>query len=269
MSGKILVSHIQDEAGRRPWLVSMLGHLGLLVVLTLGAGFCSPRIIELGSGMGGGQGGEVISVGLTPELSGGAGMYKPSIVAAPPAVAAPPRKEPAPAEPEKPALEVTAPKTKPAAKPESRPEAPRKAENEPFPPGAIPQAPKPGSGGPGGAGSGSGGGFGGGVGVSLGSGAGGTGIDSWYLRQVERRIGQNWLRTSLGELADQVRTSVSFTISSQGRIENLRIEESSGIRAVDLAAERAVRASDPLPPLPFELRRQTVRFFAHFEYPPR
>jgi len=47
-----------------------------------------------------------------------------------------------------------------------------------------------------------------------------------------------------------------------------QIEQRSGIGSIDLAAERAVRASDPLSPLPYELRNRTVKFIAYFEYPP-
>lgn len=94
-------------------------------------------------------------------------------------------------------------------------------------------------------------------------------MDSWYVRQVEQRVGQNWLKTSLGQLSRTVHTVISFEISSNGSIENIQIEQKSGIRSVDLAAERAVRASGPLPPLPFEFRQRRVKFVAHFEYPPR
>ncbi len=94
-------------------------------------------------------------------------------------------------------------------------------------------------------------------------------MDSWYVRQVEQRVGQNWLRTSLGQLAKPVQTVISFEIQSNGNIENINIEQNSGIRSVDLAAERAVRASGPLPPLPIDFRQRRVKFVAHFEYPPK
>ena len=43
----------------------------------------------------------------------------------------------------------------------------------------------------------------------------------------------------------------------------------SGLRSVDLAAQRAVAASDPFPPLPREFRNRRIRFIANFVYPPQ
>src|SRR5439155_27016680 len=63
----------------------------------------------------------------------------------------------------------------------------------PPPANVIPTAPQPGAGGTGGVRSGAGGGLASGVGVSVGPGGGGLG-DFWYAREVERRIGSNWIR---------------------------------------------------------------------------
>ena len=104
--------------------------------------------------------------------------------------------------------------------------------------------------------------------MTIGTGTGEGVMDSWYVRQVEQRSGRNWLKTSLGQLANPVRTVISFEIRADGRIDNIQIEHRSGIGSIDLAAERAVRASDPLSPLPYELRNRTVKFTAYFEYPP-
>ncbi|MCH8819532.1 MAG: TonB C-terminal domain-containing protein, partial [Acidobacteria bacterium] len=193
----------------------------------------------------------------TTLLVGGAGMYKPSIVPRPEAVPPPPAVEPPPAK-EAVFEQKGAPERTPPPSPTQAPS-----------PGAIPQPPDPGSGGTQGGAPGSGGGFGGGQGVTIGSGTGQGTMDSWYVRQVEQRVGQNWLKTSLGQLSRTVHTVISFEISSNGSLENIQIEQRSGIRSVDLAAERAVRASGPLPPLPFEFRQRRVKFVAHFEYPPR
>lgn len=115
--------------------------------------------------------------------------------------------------------------------------------------------------------SGTGGGFGGGQGVAIGPGTGEGLMESWYARQVEQRIGANWLKTSLGVLDRPVQTVVSFEIEPDGSLVNIRVQEESGLRSVDLAAERAVRASNPLPPLPRQFRNRRVRFLAYFQYP--
>ena len=87
--------------------------------------------------------------------------------------------------------------------------------------------------------------------------------------RVEQRVGQNWLRASLGALARPVETVVSFEVLRNGRIHRIKLEQPSGVGAVDLAAQRAIRASSPLPALPPELRNRRVRFVTYFQYPPR
>jgi len=276
MSRNILVPHIQGEESKRPLIFSIVGHLGLFAAVLFGSDLFAPSIIEIGSGQGGGQGGDVITVGLTDLPSGGTGMYKPSVVPTPQALPPEPKEEKVVEQAEEAPVEETVfeqaaadAEPEPAALADERPPPAAVTRIEEPAPGVIRQAPEPGSGGPGGGSAGSGGGFGGGVGVSIGSGTGGRGIDSWYVRQVEKRIGQNWLKTSMGQLRTPVRTTVSFEISPSGKIENVKIDQGSGMRSVDLAAQRAVLASTPLPPLPLELRRRKVRFVAHFEYPPR
>lgn len=268
MAEGILVTHVQEGHYRKELITSAVGHLVLLLFFLSGLSlFPQEELIILGSGTGGGRGGDSIPVGLAQELSGGGGMYKPALTPSPEAAV------PQPA-PQTKVSETTAPekvfvrkskKPKKATSRVTRSKPPKKASK----PGVIQRRSDPGSGGPGARASGSGGGMGGGQGVSIGSGTGQKGFDSWYVRQVEQRIGRNWLSTSLGAMARPIRTIMSFEIGSGGQIGNIQIEESSGLRAVDLAAQRAIRASHPLPPLPYELRHRRVRFVAYFDYPIR
>lgn len=258
MAQRLLTSHVREEGYSLSLVVALVGHVSLFLVFVLAVEFLpAGNPIVIGTGVGGGQGSDFVTVGLSAEANGGAGMYKPSIVPRPEAVPPPPAVEPPPVK-EAVFEQKGAPKRTPPPSPTQAPS-----------PGAIPQPPDPGSGGTQGGAPGSGGGFGGGQGVTIGSGTGQGTMDSWYVRQVEQRVGQNWLKTSLGQLSRTVHTVISFEISSNGSIENIQIEQRSGIRSVDLAAERAVRASGPLPPLPFEFRQRRVKFVAHFEYPPR
>jgi TonB family protein len=276
MSRKILTAHIKEGGYGKVLVVSVAAHILLFLLFILGVDLL-PRgeMIMIGSGAGGGQGG-FATVGLVAEASGGAGLYKPSltpVAEAVPAVARRPEPAPAPAKappPETPDPNVFVEKASPRRTRQSTPPAPKQQAQAPAAKaGQIPRAPDPGAGGAGGQGGGSGGGFGTGIGISVGDGTGEGAIDSWYVRQVEQRIGSNWLRTSLGQLGSPVQSIISFEVSPSGEISNLKFEKESGVRAVDLAAERAVRASNPLPPLPYELRRIRVRFVAHFDYPPR
>jgi TonB family protein len=275
----VIKPHIVEDRSRKPVLISVGVHVVLLLFFTFGSMFL-PRgeALQLGMGPGGGQG-DFLSVGLAAELGGGAGMYKAPITPRP--EAAPPQEknvkrssvEPEP-EPEQPVFEKpTSKKTAAPAPRKTAPATPRLHRNEQAEtarPGQIPRKSDPGKG-PSGGGGGSGGGFGGGQGVSIGSGTGEGNVNSWYIRQVEQRVGQNWLLTSLGDTSNQlqVQTVASFVVTSSGRITDVEIEKESGIRSVDLAVMRAIQASNPLQPLPGEFRGKSVRFQAVFEYPPK
>ena len=273
---RILITHVKNDRLSRPFVFSAVGHL----VLFLGATFVTDlfppvEILSGSTGVGGGQGGNLVSVGLAADLGGGAGMYKPAVT---------PRVQAAPPPPTQRKREVT-PKAEPdqvefqqktSRKRKSRPK--KKApvasragskDSQSDAQAQVPRKADAGSGGAGGAPSGSGGGLGAGQGVRVGSGTGQEGLHSWYARQVEQRVGQNWLRASLGALARPVETVVSFEVLRNGRIHRIKLEQPSGVGAVDLAAQRAIRASSPLPALPPELRNRRVRFVTYFQYPPR
>ena len=255
---------------RNAFLGSLLGHILLLVLVLLSSYFWAPSTLLLGGGIGGGSSTDLISVGLVEELSGGAGMYKPGIVPRPQVAPAPPSErkvEQAEPEPDEPVfLEKSTTRPK-APDPVRNSGAPRKTEETPSE-GVIPQRAEPGSGGQASTSPGGGGGLGGGLGIQIGGGRSGSGVDSWYVRQLEQRVGQNWLRTSLQGLTRRVRTEISFEVARNGVIENIVITRPSGVRSVDQAARRAVQASSPLPPVPVELRNRTLRVMAVFVYPP-
>ena len=269
----ILAPHVQKESLRSPLLVSVVGHALLAVVCLITVHlFPQVEVITIGTRPGGGQAGDFVSVALADDPSGGEGMYKPALTTRPAAAPPPPEKKPEVA-PERPSKEVfqeksSRKKKKKTRKPAQRADSRKKKKKSPDS-SQIPRKPDPGSGGPGGASSGLGGGFGGGQGVRIGTGSGEGQVDSWYARQVEQRIGNNWLSTSLGQMARSVETVLSFEIRPDGRIEQVQLEKRSGIRTVDLAAERAIRASSPLPPLPRSFGGRRVRFVTHFRYPPR
>jgi TonB family protein len=268
---KILQTHVEEGEYRRPVFISIAGHLVLFLFFLFGVQLLpAPPPVVIGTGPGGGQGGDFVSVGLSAEIGGGAGMYKESVK--PQAeVAPPPPPKPAQPEPAAPEKNVFLEKKSQAKKqPEASHErAPEKKVKPTEKKGLIPREPDPGKGGPSSGSGGTGGGFGSGRGVSIGSGTGEEGgIDSWYVRQVEQRIGRNWLETSLGKLK-RVEATATFVVRANGQIENIQLEQRSGVSSVDRAVLRAIQASNPLPPLPYEFRGRSVRFQAVFEYPQR
>ena len=243
--------------------VSFVGAVALHVsfaamILVLPYVLPRPDPILIGSGPGGGIGGESYSVGIADEPSGGAGMVKPSIIPQPPALL-----EPKP-EVKPPAKAIPLPDT---VKEKKRPTPAKSAALQKQAPAAstvVPTEAAPGAGGIGGASSGSGGGRGGGHGVLIGTGSGGFG-DSWYARAVESRISSNWIRPGPGIRVEIV---YSFFIAANGTIYDIKREKSSGNEALDLTAERAVRASNPLAAPPPHLRSRPLQFVAEFYYPP-
>ncbi len=264
--GTLLDIPLVRESYGRTVLASIGIHCAAVLLLVfLPSLWPRPGVVVLGSGPGGGAGGDSFAVGLADELSGGAGMIKPSLTPQPP---------PLPAE--KPAVKEEPPKNAVALPDTVAPKKPRKTETtapnpsqKPLPAAqntnVIPTAPQPGAGGTGGLAGGSGGGRGGGIGVSIGAGSGGIG-DSWYARVVESRISSNWIRPAVGIRVEVV---YSFFIATDGSIYNIQKEKSSGNDALDLTAERAIRASNPLAAPPPELRGRPIQFIAQFVHPPQ
>ena len=70
---------IQEKYGP-PFLISLGIHAIMVLLILLSAYLLPSTVVRLGSGAGGGIDGDVSTVGVVDELSGGAGMVKPSIV---------------------------------------------------------------------------------------------------------------------------------------------------------------------------------------------
>ncbi|MBI4457077.1 MAG: TonB C-terminal domain-containing protein [Acidobacteria bacterium] len=266
-------------------LRSVALHIALLATVWILPIMFPAQVLILGTGTGGGQGGETLHVGLTGSLDGGSGeLFKPSLKPQPPATPMPEQVKGTRAElaPKKDDFLVQTPKAGATKKPvtpasgtaaELSPELLAKILkgiiNPETPPNQIPRETGPGMGGSGRT-AGGGGEFGGGEGIHIGTGSGGEGLmDSWYARQVEKRIGENWIRTNFESLAGRhLVTTIRFDILSDGRIDNIVMEQRSGVTFYDLAAERAIRSSTPLPRPPQEFQGRPIRFVCYFEYPP-
>jgi len=248
-----------NQENNWPSFLASVGIHAVVVLLILFSRFLLPsNVVRLGSGAGGGTGGDISTVGIIDDLSGGAGMVKPSLVPKPPVL----EKKIKPQDESK---AIPLPKTvelKSATKEIAKNTKPIPRSN------MIPTAPEPGSGGIGGRSGGSGGGIGGGNGISIGPGSGGFG-NSAYARTVEDRIGRNWTHPPEGI---QVEIVYSFYILPNGTVTGIKQEKSSGNPSLDMYAERAIRLlnspSNPLPLPPLEYRTRPIQFMAQFIYPP-
>jgi TonB family protein len=243
-----------EEKYSRTFIVSISIHVAVFLLVIFGQYLYPRKVIQIGTGLGGGTGGDISTVGVIDELSGGAGMFKPSITPKPPALEEKPVENkskaiPLPDTVDRKKKTIPQTKTSPKAKPAAN---------------IIPTEPEPGSGGTGGRSGGSGGGAGGGIGVSIGAGSGGLG-DNMYARTVERRISENWARPPEGV---RVNIIYSFYIDAYGRIRGIQKEKSSGNPELDFMAERAIRSVIDLPAPPPEFEGQLIQFSVHFVYPP-
>ena len=265
--GTLLDLPLIEERYGRAFVASITLH-GLFLAFLLLAPFLVPKStpITIGTGPGGGTGGESYAVGVADDLGGGAGLIKPATSPVPPA---PPIEKPAKKEVKKEADTKAIPIPDDVSKNRKKtaePPSAKSAKPVPVPAaGVIPVAGEKGAGGAGGMSGGSGGGIGGGSGVSIGSGTGGL-FDSWYAQSVERRVSSNWSKP-IG-VQQRIEIVYSFMVDARGRISEIKKEKSSGNDDLDRTAERAILASNPLLEPPPALRGQPLQFICQFVYPP-
>lgn len=100
------------------------------------------------------------------------------------------------------------------------------------------------------------------------SGTGGVGMEAgnpfgqgfgWYADTLQRKLSEQWTKT-LGQVNGSSANPVviRFSILADGRIENIRVAQSSGNRTLDYSAHRAVQYINPFQRLPPGLRRSSI-----------
>jgi len=72
---------------------------------------------------------------------------------------------------------------------------------------------------------------------------------SYYLEAIEGRVSRNWFGSAVSG-SNRLSCVVYFRLLRDGRIEELKVEKSSGNRYFDESALRAIKSSVPFPPLP-------------------
>ncbi len=87
----------------------------------------------------------------------------------------------------------------------------------------------------------------------------------WYLRLMINRISRNWRNPYAGQ-AEVVLCTIYFRIQRDGRIDDARVEKSSGEASFDRAALRAVINSSPLTQLPPDYGESRLTVHLDFEY---
>ncbi len=222
---RVLVDRERARPRLLPWVfLAVTLHAGLAAATYLVGRRAASRPVQL----------PVVSVKLvrpqTPD------RRPPSRQPERPATAIPqPTKVPATAVP-KPAVVATAPPDVPEV-PRASEDAMRAADSKATPAPTPPPAP-------------AGGGGGLSVGESAGGGTAGIPADFHFTYYIERMLALIESRWYKPAVASGARARVGFVILKDGRLEGIRLEESSGIPSFDRAAMRAIYAANPLPPLP-------------------
>lgn len=80
----------------------------------------------------------------------------------------------------------------------------------------------------------------------------------WYAEIVRGRIAQQWLTNGLDARTQRTPAMVSFTITRDGRIIDVRVIQSSGNPNIDNTAARAVYQASPLPALPPQITDSSI-----------
>lgn len=90
---------------------------------------------------------------------------------------------------------------------------------------------------------------------------------TYYLQIIIGRVSSNWF-TSLVDpgISGNFQVTIYFRIHKNGQVSNLRIEETSGIRSLDLSAQRAIRSSAPFPQLPRDYEDEYLGIYLIFEH---
>jgi TonB family protein len=83
-----------------------------------------------------------------------------------------------------------------------------------------------------------------------------------YIQFMIERVRSNWV--SRAEVPGQV--MVMFTIERNGRIRDIKIEQSSGYLALDMNAQRALVSTAQLPALPSAFPNPSLTVHLNFEY---
>ncbi len=89
----------------------------------------------------------------------------------------------------------------------------------------------------------------------------------WYVDQINRKMSQSWNKYDVDPSTPKgSRVYVDFTIHRDGSVSNLRLEQSSGSRSLDISCERGVQRVDTFGNLPSAYRQNTLNVGYYCEY---
>lgn len=89
---------------------------------------------------------------------------------------------------------------------------------------------------------------------------------AWYVSVVKNKVVSNWYTVEVSPSAVGHRAYISFDIGRDGAPSNVRLEQSSGIPALDQSAIRVLQRIDTFGPLPNEYSGTYVHVELWFNY---
>ncbi|HEY6339121.1 MAG TPA: energy transducer TonB [Candidatus Sulfotelmatobacter sp.] len=106
----------------------------------------------------------------------------------------------------------------------------------------------------------------GGFGVTGGGGDFGTRY-AWYVRVIQQKVSDNWLRYEVDpRITTAQRVYITFDVARDGHPLNVRVEQSSGVPALDISATRALQRIDTFGPLPQDYSGNKISVEFWFDY---
>lgn len=98
----------------------------------------------------------------------------------------------------------------------------------------------------------------------------GTGVEfpfPWYIDRVIDKVEGTWVKPFISQPpAQALQTVVYFVITRTGQAKDVKVEQSSGVPALDRSAESAILNSQPFPPLPPQWTDPDLAFRLTFQY---
>src|SRR5581483_4807773 len=90
---------------------------------------------------------------------------------------------------------------------------------------------------------------------------------AWYVRVVQQKVSENWLKYEVDpRVSEARRVYVFFDINRSGQPTNVQIEQSSGVPSLDQSAVRALQRIDTFGPLPADYPGSKVSVEFWFDY---
>jgi len=90
----------------------------------------------------------------------------------------------------------------------------------------------------------------------------------WYIEAVKRKIQSNWLQNTIDPGVRAARSAhavVQFTISKDGTVKDIRVQQTSGNMSMDNSGLRAIMQSNPMPALPPDYSGSYVQVLFDFD----